>query len=119
MVNERPGIGSGYVIHTWQRTHQDSGRVLYRDVSAGEYKRADFGGLKGKPFELAITNAFVSGEDYPAVLPRQGKPEFVGGTSVEMLGKAFDQRAGIAQRRYDRRTVERLIEKKGERLRRP
>lgn len=51
--------------------------------------------------------------------PRPGEPDFVGSASVEMLGKAFDQGAGLAQRRYDRRTVERLIEKKGERLRRP
>jgi hypothetical protein len=68
---------------------------------------------------LAITDAFVSGEDYPTVLSRPGEPDFIGGASVEMLVKAFDQGAGVAQRRYDRRTVERLIEKKGERLRRP
>ena len=119
MVDERPGILPGYLAHAWQRAHQDGGGVLCRDISAGEYKRADFGGLKREPLELPITDAFVPGEDYPAVLPRPGEPDFVGSASVEMLGKAFDQGAGVAQRRYDRRAIERFVEKKGERLRRP
>ncbi len=119
MVDEWPGIGSGYLTHAWQRTHQNCSGVLCRDVSAGEYKRTYFGGLKGEPLELAITDAFVSGEDYPAALPRPGKSDFVGRASVEMLGKALDQGAGVAQRRNDRRAVERLIEKIGDRLRRP
>ena len=119
MVNERPGIGSGYLAHAWQGTHQDGSGVLCRYVSAGEYKRADFGGVKSKPLELAITDALVPGEDYPAALSRPRKPDLVGCASREVFGKAFDQRAGLTQRRNDRRTVERLIEKKGERLRRP
>jgi len=48
-----------------------------------------------------------------------GKPDFVGCASREVFGEALDQGAGVAQRRNDRRAVERLIEKKGERLRRP
>ena len=119
MVNERPGIGSGYLAHAWQRTHQDGGGVLHRDVSAGEYKRTDFGGLKSKPLELAITDALVPGEDYSAALSGPGKPDLVGRASREVFSKALDQGAGVTQRRNDRCAVERLIEKKGERLRRP
>jgi hypothetical protein len=119
MVDERPGISPGYLTHTWQGAHQDGGGVLCRDVSAGKYKRTDFGGLKSKPLELAITDAFVSGEDYPAALSGSGKPDFVGCASREVFGQALDQGAGVAQRCNDRRAVERLIEKKGERLRRP
>jgi len=119
MVNERPGIGSGYLAHAWQRTHQDGSGVLHRDVTAGEYKRTDFGGMKSKSLELAITDAFVPGEDYPAALSRPGKPDLVGCASWEVIGQAFDQGAGVAQRCNHRRAVERLVEKKGERLRRP
>jgi hypothetical protein len=118
MVNERPGIGSGYLTHAWQRAHQDGGGVLCRDVSAGEYKRTDLGGVKSKPLELAITDALVSGEDYPVALSGPGKPDLVGGASWEVIGQALDPGAGVAQRCNDRRAVERLIEKKGERLRR-
>ncbi len=90
MVNERSGIGSGYLTHAWQGTYQDGGGVLCRDVSAGEYKRANFGRVKSKPLELAITNALVSGENYPAVLSGPGKPDLVGRASCEVIGKALD-----------------------------
>jgi hypothetical protein len=119
VVNERPGIGSRNGTHAWQGMHQDGSGVLYRDVAAGEYKRADFGGLKRKPLELAITNPLVSGEDYPAALSGPGKPILVGCASWEVIGQALDQGTSVTQRGNDRRTVERLIEKKGERLRRP
>ena len=119
MVNKPSGIRSGYVAHAWQRTHQDGSGVLCRDVSAGEYKRTDFGGLKSKPLELAITDALVPGEDYPAALSGPGKPDFVGCASREVFGNALDQCAGVTQCCNDRRTALRLIEKKGERLRRP
>jgi hypothetical protein len=119
VVNERPGIGSGNGTHAWQCLHQDGGGILDRDVSAGEHKRADFGRMKRKPLELAITDAFVAGEDYPAALSGSGKPDLVGSASREVFGKALDQGTGVAQRCNDRRTVERLVEKKSERLRRP
>jgi hypothetical protein len=119
MINERPGIGSGYLAHAWQGTHQDGSGVLCRYVSAGEYKRADFGGVKSKPLELSITDALVPGEDYPTTMSGPGKPDFVGCASREVFGQALDQGTGVAQRCNDRRAVERLIEKKGERLRRP
>lgn len=119
MVNERPGIGSGYATHAWQRMHQDGSGVLHGDVSAGEYKRTDFGRMKSKPLKLAIADAFVSGEDYPAALSRPGEPDLVGCASWEALGKTFDRGTSVAQRCNDRRTVERLIEKKSELLRRP
>ncbi len=119
MVDERPGIGSGYVTHAWQCAYEDGSGVLYRDVSAGEHKRADFGRMKCEPLELAITDALVSGEDNPAALSGLGKPDLIGRASWKVSGKALDQRTGIAQRRNDRSAVERLIEKIGERLRRP
>ena len=72
VVNERPGIGPGNVTHAWQGMHQYGSGILYRDVTSGEHKRADFGGLKSKPLELAVTDAFVSGEDYPAALSGMG-----------------------------------------------
>ena len=92
MVNERPGIGSGYLAHAWQGTHQDGSGVLCRDVSAGEYKRADFGGVKSKPLELSITDALVPGEDYPAALSGSGKPDLVGCASREVFGQALDRK---------------------------
>ena len=118
MVNERPGIAPCYVAHAWQGTHQNLCSILYRDISAGEYKRTDIRGLKRKPLELAIADALVPGEYNPGALSRYGEPDLVGCPSVEVFSKAFDLRASVTQRSYDRRTVERLIEKKGERLRR-
>ena len=118
MVNERPGIGSGNATHAWQGTHQDGSGVLCRYVSAGEYKRADFGGVKSKALELALTDALVPGEDYPAALSGPRKPDLVGCASWEVIGQALDQGAGVAQRCNHRRAIERLIEKKSERLRR-
>ena len=75
--------------------------------------------MKSKALELAITDALISGEDYPAALSGPGKPDFVRCASWEVIGKALDQGASVAQRCNHRRAVERLIEKKGERLRRP
>lgn len=74
--------------------------------------------MKSKPLELAVTDAFVTGEDNPAALSRQSKPDLVGCTSWKVIGKALNQGTGVTQRSNDRRAVERLIEKKGERLRR-
>lgn len=58
---------------------------------------------------VKLTDALVPGEDYPAALSGPGKPDLVGGASREVIGKALDLGAGVAQRCNDRRAVERLI----------
>jgi hypothetical protein len=96
VADERTGIGPGYLSHAWQGIHKNGGGVLCRDVATREYKRADFGGLKSKPLELAIADALVPGEDYPAALSGPGKPDLVGCASREVFGKALDEGASVA-----------------------
>ncbi len=75
--------------------------------------------MKSKPLELGITDTHVPGENYPAALSRPRKPDLVGCASWEVIGQALDQGTSVAQRCDNRRAALRLIEKKGERLRRP
>jgi Domain of unknown function (DUF6933) len=119
VVNERPGIALGNMMHATEGANEDVGGVLYRDVAARKDKRSNIGRLQCQLFELAIADAFVSGEDDPATLSCALEPGFVGRTSLKVLSKSFYRSAGIAQRRRDRGAVERLVQEEGELLRRP
>ena len=65
-------IGSGDFAHARQGINESGGGVLHGDVSTGEYECTNLGRLEGKPLELAITDAFVPSEDYPAALSGVG-----------------------------------------------
>lgn len=113
-----PGSARGDLAHARQRTCENGAGVADRDIPAGEHEGAHAGFLQGNTFELAVTDTLVARENDPTLSASLGEPLFVGSAFGEMIRQPLDGRTGIAQCRHDRTAVQRLIEKKGERLRR-
>jgi hypothetical protein len=118
VVDERAGIGAADPVDPVEGTSQNGAGVLRRNVSAREHKRAYFGCLQRKAFELAVAYALVASQNDPAVPSGFREPNVIGDASGEAFGVSFHGCARVAQRGYDGEAVQRLVEKEGERFRR-
>src|SRR6266699_3899744 len=118
VIDKRPGVCAGDPRHAVESAREDGAGVLAGDVSAREHKCSDSCGLQSELFESAIADALVARQNNPAVLPRFGKPDFVFCTLGEVIGRALDLGARLAQRGHHGQIIERLVEKESERLRR-
>lgn len=118
MVDERPRVGAADSANAIERSAKYRAGIDRRDVAAREYKRADFRRVECKSFKLAIADALVARQSDPVIPAAFTKPDFIGQAALlESLGVAHDGGTRIAQRGDDREAVQRLVEKKGERVR--
>jgi len=75
--------------------------------------------LQGEAFELAVADTFVARQDDPAVAAGFGEPDFVGSTPRKTFCETLDGRPCVAQSSYNRKAIERLIDKERDRFKRP
>ena len=83
-----------------------------------ESARAIFVTRSREPARMAVADALVARQHDPAVPAGFGKPDFVRSALGETVGEALNGRPRIAQGAYNRKTVERLIDKERDRFKR-
>jgi len=82
------------------------------------HERPHLRGLQGQAFKLAVADTFVARQHDPAVPACFGEPDLVRRALREMVGEPLNARPRVAQGAYNRKTVERLIDKERDRFKR-
>ena len=108
-----------HCVYARQGCDQNGGGILQCDIAADENESSHAGILEGHFFELAVANSLVAGEHYPSLRAGARKPNFVRCAFCKVLGEPLDWRTRRTQRGREKVAVQRLVEEKDRRLRRP
>src|SRR6266699_634408 len=111
VIDERPGVHACDLRDPFERPGENRSGLLTSDIPTGEHECPHLRGLQGEAFELAVADALVARQHDPAVPARFGKPDFVRSALGETVGEALNGRPRVAQSAYNRKAVERPIDK--------
>src|SRR5882672_7013563 len=118
VIDEGPGVRGGYLRDPVERAGENGARFLAGDIPAGEHECPYLRGLQSEALKLAVADTFVAGQHDPPVPAGFGEPDFVRGALGKMIGETLNGRPRFTQGVYDRKAVERLVDKERDRFRR-